>query len=86
MEKELGWVHNLGRVESLGTSKVDQTVLARLMECQICQLCGSECGKLRKGTIAFAHPDARHFSLSQSATGALQAAILVLEVRGSESE
>ena len=35
MEKQLGWPHKLGGAESLGISKVGQTVLARLMESQI---------------------------------------------------
>ena len=35
MEKQLGRVHNLGRVESQGISKADHAVLARLMESQI---------------------------------------------------
>ena len=32
MEKQLGWAHKLGGIESLGISKVGQTMLARLME------------------------------------------------------
>ena len=43
-------------------------------------------GRFRKGTMASAHLDARHFSSSLYAAGALQAATLVLELRGSESE
>ena len=35
MEKQLVWVHKLGGAESLGISKVGQTVLSRLMESQI---------------------------------------------------
>ena len=35
MEKQLGWACKLGGEESLGISKVGQTVLARLMESQI---------------------------------------------------
>ena len=35
MEKQLGWAHKLGGVESLGIFRVDQTVLPRLMESQI---------------------------------------------------
>ena len=35
MEKKLGWAHKLGGAESLGISRVGQTVLARLMESQI---------------------------------------------------
>ena len=35
MEKQLGWAHKLGGVESLGIFSVGQTVLARLIESQI---------------------------------------------------
>ena len=63
-----------------------------------CQLCGSVEGGLRKGTMQQTllvflsgrelspsfHLDARHFSSSLNATGAFQAATLVLELRGSE--
>ena len=35
VEKQLGWACKLGEVESLGISKVGQTLLARLMESQI---------------------------------------------------
>ena len=42
MGKQLGWGCNLGGAESLGISKVGQTVLAKLMESQIWQqLAGS---------------------------------------------
>ena len=42
MGKQLGWAHKLGGAESLGISKVGQTVLASLMESQIWhQLAGS---------------------------------------------
>ena len=47
MEKLLGWACKLGGAESRGTSKVGQTVLARLMESQIWQqLAGSVGGKV----------------------------------------
>ena len=60
---------------------------ARLMESQIWhQLIGSVWGGLSKGTIASARLDVRHFSFSLYTTGAFQAATLVLELRGSESE
>ena len=63
------------------------TVSARLMESQIWhQLIGSVWGGLSKGTIASARLDVRHFSFSLYTTGAFQAATLVLELRGSESE
>ena len=58
MEKSLltAWVaHKLGGPESQGISRVGQTVLVRLMECQIWhppgQLCGSVGGWCRKGTM-----------------------------------
>ena len=35
MEKQLGWARKLGGAESLGISKVGETVLARLMESQL---------------------------------------------------
>ena len=90
MEKQLGGT------ESLGISKVGQTVLVRLMESQIChQLAvsvalwgeGSE-----KGQWAFpaflswrklfprSCLDARHFIFSLDDTGIFQAATLVLEL------
>ena len=47
------------------------------------QLCG---GGLSKGTMTSTYPDARYFILSLYTTGALQAAISVLELRWSESE
>ena len=34
VERQLGWVHKFGGAESLGISKVGQTVLVRLMESQ----------------------------------------------------
>ena len=77
----------LGGTESQGISKVGQTVVARLMESQIWhQLASSVGGGFTKGTMASACLDARHFSFSQYATGAFQAATLVLELKGSESE
>ena len=67
MELQLGWAHNLGGAESLGIFKAVQTVLARLMEFQIRhQPSGVGLGK---GTVAFARPDARHFSSSLHTTG-----------------
>ena len=86
MEKQLGWAHKLHGAESLGISKMDQKMLTRLMESQIWhQLVNSVGEGLRKGTMASAHLDARHFSSSLYATGAFQAAPLVLELRGSET-
>ena len=87
MEKQLGWTHQLGEAESLGISKVDQTVLARLMEFQIWhQLVGSMWGGFRKGAMASLHLDADTSVPPFYATGAFQAATLVLELRGSEFE
>ena len=50
MEKQLGLACELGGVESQGISRVGQTVLARLMESQICHhLAGSVEGGFRNG-------------------------------------
>ena len=43
-------------------------------------------GRFRKGTVASAPLDARHFSFSLYATGAFQAATPVVELREGESE
>ena len=51
----------MGGMESLGISKVDQTVLARLMESQIWhQLAGSVGEAFRKGTMTSACLNAKH--------------------------
>ena len=80
----------MGWVECLEISKAGQTLLAGLMEsldtAPAYWLCGSLWGGFRKGTVASAHLDARHFSFSLYATGTFQAVTLVLELRGSESE
>ena len=76
----------MGGVESLGTSKVSQTLLAMLMESQIWhQLAGSVGGGFRKGIMASACLDARHFIFSLYATGAFEAATPDLELRRGES-
>ena len=83
MEKQPGWARKLCEVEPLWVSKVGHTVLARSMESQIWhQPTGSVYGGLSKGTMASAHPDSKHFSLSLCTTGALQAATPVLAMRG----
>ena len=90
MERQLGWVHKLGGAESLGISKVGQTVLARLTETSESRirhrLAGSVRRRFRKHTMASVHLDTRHFSSSLYATGAFQAATPVPELRMSESE
>ena len=87
MENQLGWACKVSGAESLGISKVCQTVLAGLVESQIwLQLASSVGGGIRKGTMASAHLNARHFSLSLNTTDVFHAATLVLELRGSESE
>ena len=67
-----------------------RSVLARLMESQIWYQPTSSValwgGAFRKGTMASAVLDARHFSFSLYATDAFPAAVPVLELRGSESE
>ena len=86
MEKQLGWASKLGGQSLLG-SPGWVTQLVRLMESQIWhQPIVSVGGGLSRGAMASAHYDARHFSLSLYTTGALQAAIHVLELRGSKSE
>ena len=50
------------------------------------QLCGSVGRGFSKGPMAPSCLDAKHFSFSLYTTSAFQAAILVLELRGSESE
>ena len=86
MEKQLGWACNLGGAESLGISKVAQRVLARLMESQIWHQLACSVVGFCKETVASACPDARYFGLSLYTTLVFQAAALVLELRGSESE
>ena len=44
MERQLGWGHKLGGVESLGISKAGLTMLARLMEFQIWHQLASSVG------------------------------------------
>ena len=84
MEKQL---LKLGGAESLGMSKLSQTVITKLMGPQMWhQLAGSMGGAIRKGTMTSAHLDARHFSFSLYATGVFQAATLVLEPRSKGSE
>ena len=51
-----------------------------------CQLCGFLGEGFRKGAMASAHLDDRHFCFSHYITGTSQAAALVLELRVSESE
>ena len=51
-----------------------------------CRLSGFVGEGLRKGTMASAHLDARHFSFYLYTTGAFEAATLVLEFRRNESE
>ena len=102
IKKQLEWACRLGGAESLGISKVGQTVLARLMECQIWHqpagsvaLWGNSSEKRQWPLHAFLSGkklspssllDARHFSFSQYASNAFQAAIPVPELRGGESE
>ena len=81
------WKSILVGVESLGISKAGQTVLARLMESHMWhQFARSVGGGFRKGRMASAPLDARHFSFSLYTTGVFQAGNPVIELRGSESE
>ena len=83
----MGWAHKLGGIEALWIPKVGHSVLARLIGVSDMApaywLSGE---RLSKGTMAFAHLNSRHFCLSLYTTGAFQAATLVLELRGNESE
>ena len=58
MEKQLGWVYNLGGVEFQGISRAGKIVLARLIESQIWHKLASSVGG---GTMASSSLDARHF-------------------------
>ena len=70
MEKQLGWVLMLRGAESLGISKVGQTVLARLMESQIWhQLASSVWGGLQNGQWPLFALITRHFNFSLYAMG-----------------
>ena len=82
-KSSLGGSIKLGEAEShQGSSKAGKTVLARLMESQILHQLGGSVGRgFRKGTMASACLDTRHFSYSLHTTGAFQAATLVLELR-----
>ena len=77
-------------MEPQGIFRAGQTVLAKLMESQIWHLPAS-CVALpvslsERRLSPSPHLDVRHFSSSLYATGAFQAATLVLELRGSEPE
>ena len=73
IEKQFGWAHKLGVVESPGISRAGHTVLARLMESQLWhQLAGIVGGEFRKGTMAPAHLDVRHFSFSLYTSGSFK--------------
>ena len=80
MGEPVNWVG-----QSLGISKVGQTVLTRLMESQIWHLLAS-CVTLLGEGLEKGQWLARHFSFSQYATDAFQAATLVLELKRSKSE
>ena len=88
MEKQLGWAHKLVGQRFwryprwLSVSWVD----GFLNMAPTCQLCDSVWGGFRKGTMASACLDARHFSFSLDATRAFQDATMVLELSGSASE
>ena len=101
MEKQLGWACKLGDGESLVISKAGQTVLSTMMESQIWPMLVSSVALQGEGPEKGQWPlpnflswrklfsssclDARHFSSSMYATGAIQAAAPLLELRGSES-
>ena len=90
MKKQLEWTGKPGRAESLGISKADQTVLARLMESQIWQWLADSVALwwegLEKGKkpMLVLMPDTSVPSFMPPVPFKLLA--LVLELRGSESE
>ena len=90
-EQPFIWKSSMGKPASwVGWHLWGQIVIARLMKSQIWhQLAHSVAvggGGLRKGTMASAHLDTRHFNFFQYATGAFQAATPELALRGSEFE
>ena len=96
MEKQLGWTHKLGWVESLGMSKVGQTVLARLMEFQLWHslflwLCAGRVQKMENGLyppfcLGEVCPPALALMLDTSLSPCMPLFSLKLELRGSESD
>ena len=92
----------LAGTESLVISSVGQTAVAKLMESQIWRLPVGSVALSGEGSVKgqwllpiflsgrklspSSHLDARHFSFSLNVTGAFEAATLVLELRGIESE
>ena len=73
--------------KSLGITKVSQSVLARFLESQIWHQLASCVGRVfRNGTMASARLDTRPLNFSLDTTGTFQAATLVLELTGNESE
>ena len=74
MEKQLEWALNLGGMgvsEDLQGGANSVSWVDRVSDmAPVCWLCGSVRGVFRKGTMASAHLDHRHFSVSQNATGA----------------
>ena len=74
-------------MEPVWISKVGHTVLAGQMESEIWHQPTSSMGeKALQRDNGLCSPDARHYSLSSYATGALQIATPVLELGGSKSE
>ena len=94
MGLEVGWDVVSGDLQG-GANSVNQVDRVSDMA-PSCLFCGSVWGGFRKGMMASAllfiwekaipQLDAGHFSSSLYTTGAFQAASLVLELRGSESE
>ena len=87
----VGWSRPLGNQG--GAYRVSQAVGDSDVCCRTVALCGQRAQKSSLFTALSgrklspsSHPDARHFSSSPYATGALQGAALVLEPKGSESE
>ena len=77
----------MGGLESQGIPRVGQTVLGQVDGVSdLALITGSVGGGFRKEMMSSARIDARQFSFSLYGPGAFQAAALLLEFRGSDSE
>ena len=86
IEKQLGWACKLHGAESWDLQGRSNRVSQADGVSDMHQLATSVWGELRQWIMPSARLDARHFSFLLNTTGAFQAATLVLELRGSESE
>ena len=86
MGKQFGWACKLGGVESQGISRVGK-LLARLMGSQICGVCHFVWGGgVQKKDNDLCLPQCQTIQFLPPCHWCFQAATLVLDLRGSESE